>query len=205
MSESENTGCAPKPPLVGDAVGKEVARDFGEEHGGIFYGTVTSVKGGEETLYRVRYTDGDEEDLDEGQYTCAYSLALAARVMVDARESPNSSDSSSVDEMQPKQSTKRRRQNAGVRKAQQPDAGVPGPKWYDVGGGRTKRFKPLVSRTKMDEQATKPKFRPPCRETGDISPEAFCRMFLSDELVQTIAKNSERYRKTCGVSVHFFF
>ena len=67
MPETRNKGRAPKAPLGEHAVGKEVARDFGEKHGGIFFGTVTSVKGDKQALYRVEYTDGDQEDLDEDQ------------------------------------------------------------------------------------------------------------------------------------------
>ena len=62
MSDQRNEGCEPNPPLGGDAVGEEVARDFGEEHGGIFYGKVASVTGDRRVLYRVEYTDGDQED-----------------------------------------------------------------------------------------------------------------------------------------------
>ena len=53
-------------------------------------------------MYRVKYTDGDQKDLDEDQYTYAYSLALAERREAEVGESPYSSDSSSVEEMQPK-------------------------------------------------------------------------------------------------------
>lgn len=48
-------------------VGAGVARDFGESHGGIFTGVVVSFSGGRRPTYRIHYSDGDKEDMDEGQ------------------------------------------------------------------------------------------------------------------------------------------
>ena len=48
-------------------VGAGVARDFGESHGGIFTGVVVSFSGGRRPTYRIHYSDGDKEAMDEGQ------------------------------------------------------------------------------------------------------------------------------------------
>ena len=64
-------------PVETAVIGPRVARDFGEKHGGIVFGRVLSVSGQKRKLYRVRYTDGDEEDLDEGQLKYAVELATA--------------------------------------------------------------------------------------------------------------------------------
>ncbi len=57
------------------AIGEAVCRDFGPD--GIFYGTVNAFRR-ESTgeLYTVRYTDGDQEDLDTEEYNFAYALWL---------------------------------------------------------------------------------------------------------------------------------
>ncbi len=45
------------------AIGEAVCRDFGTD--GIFYGTINAFRReGFDDLYTVRYTDGDQEDLD---------------------------------------------------------------------------------------------------------------------------------------------
>ena len=183
-------------------MGEEVARDFGEEHGGIFYGKVASVTGDRRVLYRVEYTDGDQEDLDEEQYAYAHSLAFKEKEEAEGGDSTYDPRSSSGEETLPEQPKGRRRKKGGGEGTQHQSAGIQGPKWHDVGGGEAKRFKPVVSRAEMDEQEAKPKFKLPCKETNDISPEIFCRFFLSDELVEEIAKNSERYRKKCAVCVN---
>ena len=61
------------------AVGVEVAWDFGEDNGGLFFGKVTSVSGVKRVMYKVLYTDGDGEDMGEGQYEYAFSLAAQQR------------------------------------------------------------------------------------------------------------------------------
>ena len=59
-----------------EAIGALVARDFGED--GVFVGTVISVgqdkKGG--NLYKVKYSDGDKEDMDEEEYNYAFAFNL---------------------------------------------------------------------------------------------------------------------------------
>jgi hypothetical protein len=57
------------------AIGEAVCRDFGSD--GIFYGTINTFRReGSEDLYTVRYTDGDQEDLDLEEYNFAYALWL---------------------------------------------------------------------------------------------------------------------------------
>jgi hypothetical protein len=58
------------------AVGEAVCRDFGAD--GIFYGTINAYRR-ESTgeLYTVRYSDGDQEDLDTEEYNFAYALWLS--------------------------------------------------------------------------------------------------------------------------------
>ena len=58
-----------------EAIGAFVARDFGED--GVYVGTVVSCSGiGRDRLYRVKYSDGDQEDLDQEEYNYAYALKL---------------------------------------------------------------------------------------------------------------------------------
>ena len=45
-------------PKGGGAVGVEVAREFGEEYGGVFLGKVTSVSGVKKLVYKVLYRWG---------------------------------------------------------------------------------------------------------------------------------------------------
>ncbi len=57
------------------AKGEAVCRDFGTD--GIFYGTINAFRReGSDDLYTVRYTDGDQEDLDLEEYNFAYALRL---------------------------------------------------------------------------------------------------------------------------------
>ncbi len=57
------------------AVGETVCREFGGD--GIFYGTINTFRReGDTELYTVRYTDGDQEDLDLEEYNFAYALWL---------------------------------------------------------------------------------------------------------------------------------
>ncbi len=57
------------------AIGEAVYRDFGPD--GIFYGTVNAYRReGTDDLYTVRYTDGDQEDLDLQECNFAYALWL---------------------------------------------------------------------------------------------------------------------------------
>lgn len=61
------------------AIGRWVAKDFGAEHGGIFYGKVVSVEGERRKLYRAECTDGDSEDMTEAQLVYATSAALSQK------------------------------------------------------------------------------------------------------------------------------
>ncbi len=57
------------------AVGETVCREFGND--GIFYGTINLFRHeGDTELYTVRYTDGNQEDLDLEEYNFAYALWL---------------------------------------------------------------------------------------------------------------------------------
>ncbi len=54
------------------AIGEAVCRDFGADNG-----TINAFRReGSDDLYTVRYTDGDQEDLDLEEYNFAYSLWL---------------------------------------------------------------------------------------------------------------------------------
>ena len=59
-----------------EAIGAVVGRHFGSD--GYFEGTIIGLSFTHEgdSLYRVKYTDGDHEDLDQGEYNYAYSLHL---------------------------------------------------------------------------------------------------------------------------------
>ncbi len=57
------------------AIGEAVCRDFGPD--GIFYGTINAFRReGSDDLYTVRYTAGNQEDLDLEEYNFAYALWL---------------------------------------------------------------------------------------------------------------------------------
>ena len=60
----------PKLGLLG--IGTEVMRQFSA---GLFLGTVQSYNS-KDGLYKIEYTDGDREDMDEPEYIYAYQLAL---------------------------------------------------------------------------------------------------------------------------------
>jgi hypothetical protein len=44
---------------------------------GLFLGTVLVYNSKDDGLYKIEYSDGDREDMDEGEYIYAYQLALA--------------------------------------------------------------------------------------------------------------------------------
>ena len=177
-------------PLGEDAVGTEVARDFGEAHGGVFLGHVVSVEGRKRKFYHVRYTDGDEEDLDQDEFAYAFEFAQRERGSGDVADGPGERGNGRRGQESSSSS------NEGPSRAR-PTFGAE-PKWHNVStGGR--RFKPVLTRERMRNDDTGPRFRPPCRESGDISPHAFSLAFLPDEIVNEIAKNSETYRKTRAV------
>jgi hypothetical protein len=57
------------------AIGDTICREFGFD--GIFYGIINAFRREDEIeLYTVRYTDGDQEDLDLEEYNFAYALWL---------------------------------------------------------------------------------------------------------------------------------
>ena len=59
-----------------EAIGALVERDFGGD--GVFVGTVVGFRDekGVGKLYRVKYSDGDVEDLDQEEYNFAYAMKL---------------------------------------------------------------------------------------------------------------------------------
>ena len=59
-----------------EAIGAMVCRHFGDD--GYFVGIIISLNFSKDgsSLYRVKYSDGDMEDLDQGEYNYAYSLQL---------------------------------------------------------------------------------------------------------------------------------
>ncbi len=69
------TQCLPTQKCGNAAIGVAVTRDFGAE--GNFTGTIIAVrKMGSTHIYTVQYTDGDVEELNKEEYTCAYALWL---------------------------------------------------------------------------------------------------------------------------------
>ena len=59
-------------PVFPYPVGTKVARDFGED--GIFWGTIVNHYGDDNSLCVVRYTDGDQEDMDKDEVSYAVDL-----------------------------------------------------------------------------------------------------------------------------------
>ena len=66
-----NERMTPKLGLLG--IGTEVMKQF---DAGLFVGTVISYDR-KDKLYKISYSDGDKEDMDEDEYMYAYQLALA--------------------------------------------------------------------------------------------------------------------------------
>ena len=195
-------------PLGVAAIGAEVARDFGEENGGVFGGIVQSFdeKGGR--LYRVKYSDGDAEDFDEDEYTYAWELANVEKSVLLAEDNGDESEAGSGASSSSEGSDDAA--HSGKRVSQQSqDAGPFKPNWVDVrspsqGQNKRLKFKPVFPREAIFNEGKNPKFFAPCRETGDISPDSFTRLFLPDELVCKTARNSGLYRKTKAVSGCYF-
>ena len=65
-----STFMTPKLGLLG--IGTEVMRQF---DAGLFLGTVLSFNS-KDGLYKIEYSDGDREDMDEAEFIYAYRLAL---------------------------------------------------------------------------------------------------------------------------------
>ena len=195
-------------PLGVAAIGVAVARDFGEKNGGVFGGIVQSFdeKGGR--LYRVKYSDGDAEDFDEDEYTYAWELANVEKSVLLAED--NGDESEACSGASSSNESGDDAAHCGRRVSQQrQDAGPFKPNWVDVrppsqGQNKRLKFKPVFPRDAIFDDGKKPKFFAPCRETSDISPDSFTRLFLPDELVGKIARNSELYRKTKAVCECYF-
>ena len=137
-------------PLGEDTVGTEVARDFGEAHGGVFLGHVVSGEGRRRKFYHVRYTDGDEEDLDHEELCFAFELAQQQKdpgeVCDDDSNGGKDNDgrggkeASSSSEGRPSRTSSRYGAES---------------QWYNVSkGGR--RFKPVLTRERMRQWETDP-------------------------------------------------
>ena len=73
-SDTDDEPCFPYP------CGTKVARDFGERHG-IFEGSIVNHYDDDHTLCIVRYTDGDEEDMDKDEVSYAIELYQREFVM----------------------------------------------------------------------------------------------------------------------------
>ena len=76
-SETPEEPCFPYP------CGTKVARDFGEAHG-VFEGFILDHYADDPTLCIVRYTDGDEEDMDKDEVSYAVELYQREFVMEEA-------------------------------------------------------------------------------------------------------------------------
>ena len=203
---------ATKKPWGEALVGVDVARDFGKANGGVFCGKVVSFTGGRRPTYLVEYTDGDKEDMDEEQIGYARELHQKnAKKAVDEDDSDSSeedysdSTSGSSGEEAPKRTRKKKdgtgkaNKDKGTKAAQSPSA-VSKPAWKDVcAGGSARKFKPVIDRKKYEDEKTRPKFHLPCKETRDISPGTFGRLFFTDKVLEDIAKHSEAYRLRHGV------
>jgi len=83
-----------------EAIGAVVCREFGAD--GFFDGTIIGLSftndGG--SLYRVKYADGDTEDLDQEDYNYAYSLHLQREGWTPMEVEDFGSDSNHSDDSQ---------------------------------------------------------------------------------------------------------
>ena len=99
----------------------------------------------------------------------------------------------------------KRKRNDGTRRvnnAAPATTGVLKPLWKDLcQRGSVGKFKPVIDRKQYEDEKTRPKFHLPCKETRDISPGSFARLFLSDDIIEEIAKNSEAYRLRHAVKI----
>ena len=71
-SSAESSSDEEEPAVFPYPVGTRVARSFGED--GIFWGTIVKHYGDDHTLCVVRYTDGDQEDMDKDEVS--YTVGL---------------------------------------------------------------------------------------------------------------------------------
>ena len=113
-----------------DLIGSEMARDFGDSNGGVFFGKVIGYMGGRRPLYRAEYSDGDIEDLDHEQLQRAMEFAIK-HVFKDCGSSSEASidsDSSSDGKSEAAPPKKRKPKNGGGRpKKQKPKPAPPEP------------------------------------------------------------------------------
>ena len=80
-----------------EAIGAMVCRHFGDD--GYFVGIIISLSFSTDgsSLYRVKYSDGDMEDLDQEEYNYAYSLQLKRDGWTPLEEDDFGSDSNHSD------------------------------------------------------------------------------------------------------------
>ena len=83
-----------------EAIGAVVCREFGAD--GFFDGTIIglSFTNDGDSLYRVKYSDGDTEDLDQEEYNYAYSLHLQREGWTPMEVGDFGSDSNHSDDSQ---------------------------------------------------------------------------------------------------------
>ena len=82
-----------------EAVGFDVCRDFGQD--GFFEGTVVGFEfdAQGDSLYCIKYTDGDKEDLDQEEFNYAYALHMKRQGwdLIDGASKGEGGDSNSED------------------------------------------------------------------------------------------------------------
>ena len=147
------------------AVGVEVARDFGEDNGGVFFGKVTSVSGVKRPVYKVLYTDGDGEDLDADQYEYAFSFAARQRGTKLPEDSSDDENGNTA---------RGKGDSMAATASTSPPAAFP--TWNNVGKG--KKFKPVVSRVNAEAEKTPPKILPPMQRDPGHFPWKFWESLL---------------------------
>ena len=94
------TGCQMAQKNGLEAIGAMVCRHFGDD--GYFVGIIISLNFSTDgsSLYRVKYSDGDMEDLDQEEYNYAYSLQLKRDGWTPLEEEAFGSDSNHSDNSQ---------------------------------------------------------------------------------------------------------
>ena len=157
-------------------------------------------------MYRAEYSDGDIEDLDHEQLQRAMEFAIK-HVFKDCGSSSEASidsDSSSDGKSEAAPPKKRKPKNKGGRpKKQKPKPAPPKPpaiaskpaRKPACSPGDLRKFKPVIDRKTYEDEKTPPTFHLPRKETRDISPSAFTRLFLPDDVIEDIAKRSEACRQ----------
>ena len=163
-----------------DLIGSEMARDFGDSNGGVFFGKVIGYMGGRRPLYRAEYSDGNIEDLDHEQLQRAMEFAIK-HVFKDCGSSSEASidsDSSSDGKSEAAPPKKRKPKNKGGRpKKQKPKPAPPKPpaiaskpaRKPACSPGDLRKFKPVIDRKTYEDEKTPPTFHLPRKETRDIS------------------------------------